>query len=236
VHAEIFFDPQTHTARGVPLSVVVEGITEALSHGRAKLGVSSHLIMCFLRHLGPEAALTALEEVCSHSQCVQSALPEYMRACRGCMIVGSGHRMVVSSRMVCVVNSGPAVQAAHQGSGAGLHRDWRPPFSLPEGVRARKPGGLAGCSACGCVNPIQPSHHPRHMPGAILLSSCSMVLRSLSQRKRCIHVLYFVKVHDDVCIVACTPTVVLSVQERRVPRSMSGRPSRCWGSTASITA
>jgi adenosine deaminase len=60
-HAEIFFDPQTHTARGVELGAVVGGITSALKAG-AELGVSSHLIMCFLRHLSAaeaEATLSA---------------------------------------------------------------------------------------------------------------------------------------------------------------------------------
>ncbi len=60
--AEIFFDPQTHTARGVPFEVVLTGITEAMSDGRERLGVSSGLILCFLRHLPPEEAMATLEE------------------------------------------------------------------------------------------------------------------------------------------------------------------------------
>lgn len=54
-HAEIFFDPQTHTARGIPFAAVVEGICRALRMGEAIYGVTSRLILCFLRHL-PEAA------------------------------------------------------------------------------------------------------------------------------------------------------------------------------------
>lgn len=59
VHAEVFFDPQSHTLRGVALDYVISGITRALDQGLAKLGVSSRLIMCFLRHLTGEDALTA---------------------------------------------------------------------------------------------------------------------------------------------------------------------------------
>jgi adenosine deaminase len=61
-HAEIFFDPQTHTARGVPFGVVVEGIHAALSEGARKLGISSFLIMCFLRHLSEEDAFATVEQ------------------------------------------------------------------------------------------------------------------------------------------------------------------------------
>ena len=61
-HTEIFFDPQTHTDRGIPLPVVMAGITQALREGRQRLGVSSGLILCFLRHLSAEAAMATLEE------------------------------------------------------------------------------------------------------------------------------------------------------------------------------
>ncbi|MGH9078736.1 MAG: adenosine deaminase [Acidimicrobiales bacterium] len=62
VHAEIFFDPQTHTGRGVALHTVVNGITRALADGRARLGITARLILCFLRHLGGDAAMAALEQ------------------------------------------------------------------------------------------------------------------------------------------------------------------------------
>ncbi len=52
VHAEIFFDPQTHIDRGIPLEAVVGGIAGALADGEKDLGITSRLIMCFLRHLG----------------------------------------------------------------------------------------------------------------------------------------------------------------------------------------
>lgn len=61
-HVEIFFDPQGHTERGVAFSTVLDGITRALEDGRKKLGVTSHLIMCFLRHLSEESAMKTLEE------------------------------------------------------------------------------------------------------------------------------------------------------------------------------
>ena len=60
-HAEIFFDPQTHTARGVPFGAAVEGICEALDEARARLGLTSRLILCFLRHLDEAAAFETLE-------------------------------------------------------------------------------------------------------------------------------------------------------------------------------
>jgi adenosine deaminase len=57
-HAEIFFDPQTHTARGVPFAMVINGIARALADG----GISARLILCFLRHLSAESAMATLEE------------------------------------------------------------------------------------------------------------------------------------------------------------------------------
>ena len=61
-HAEIFFDPQTHTRRGVPFETCISGIRRALDDGAANLGISSGLILCFLRELGEEAALETLED------------------------------------------------------------------------------------------------------------------------------------------------------------------------------
>ncbi len=61
-HAEIFFDPQTHTDRGVPFETVVTGIHRALQDGRARLNITSGLILCFLRHLSADAAMRTLEE------------------------------------------------------------------------------------------------------------------------------------------------------------------------------
>ncbi len=60
--AEIFFDPQTHTGRGISFGTVVDGIGAALADGRERFGVSSGLIMCFLRHLPPDEATATFEE------------------------------------------------------------------------------------------------------------------------------------------------------------------------------
>ena len=62
LHTEIFFDPQTHMANGIPFKTVIEGITAALQDGTEKLGMTSCLIMCFLRHLDEESALSLLEK------------------------------------------------------------------------------------------------------------------------------------------------------------------------------
>ncbi len=69
VHTEIFFDPQTHTSRGVPFATAFQGITKALKDAEAKLSISSHIIMCFLRHLGSESAMATLQEVSHRDQC-----------------------------------------------------------------------------------------------------------------------------------------------------------------------
>jgi len=62
VHAELFFDPQTHTERGVPFKTVIDGLTRACKTAQRELGVSALLILCFLRHLSEEAAFVTLEE------------------------------------------------------------------------------------------------------------------------------------------------------------------------------
>ena len=59
-HAEIFFDPQTHTDRGVPFGVVVEGLIAGMERARAEFGITSGLILCFLRHLSEEEAFATL--------------------------------------------------------------------------------------------------------------------------------------------------------------------------------
>ncbi len=61
-HAEIFFDAQTHTDRGVAFETVVSGIYRALEDGRTRLSITSGLILCFLRHLSEEAAMRTLQE------------------------------------------------------------------------------------------------------------------------------------------------------------------------------
>ena len=61
-HAEIFFDPQTHTDRGVPFGAVAEGLLAGMDQAEAELGVTSKLILCFLRHLSEEAAFETLRQ------------------------------------------------------------------------------------------------------------------------------------------------------------------------------
>ncbi len=66
VHAELFFDPQTHTDRGVPFGTVIDGLARACETARRELGVSALLIMCFLRHLSEAAAFATLEQALPH--------------------------------------------------------------------------------------------------------------------------------------------------------------------------
>ena len=62
IHVEIFFDPQTHTDRGIKFATVITGIHKALEDAKTKLNISSKLILCFLRHLDEEAAFKTLEQ------------------------------------------------------------------------------------------------------------------------------------------------------------------------------
>ncbi|MEK5767404.1 adenosine deaminase [Acinetobacter schindleri] len=62
VHTEMFFDPQTHTDRGIAFETVLNGLQRACDDAAEKLGITSHLIMCFLRHLSEEAAFETLEQ------------------------------------------------------------------------------------------------------------------------------------------------------------------------------
>jgi adenosine deaminase len=63
-HVEIFFDPQGHTGRGVSFDTVLSGLTDALDKGRRDFGITSRLIMCFLRHLPEEQAFDTLTQAC----------------------------------------------------------------------------------------------------------------------------------------------------------------------------
>lgn len=62
VRAEVFFDPQTHTERGVPFEVVIQGLHRACERARTELGLSCDLILCFLRHLSEDSAMATLDE------------------------------------------------------------------------------------------------------------------------------------------------------------------------------
>jgi len=66
VHAEIFFDPQAHTDRGIEFGLVISGIHKALLKAEKELGISSKIIMCFLRHLDEDSAFKTLDQALTH--------------------------------------------------------------------------------------------------------------------------------------------------------------------------
>lgn len=66
LHTEIFFDPQTHTSRGIDFDIVICGIHRALVQAQHELGITSQLIMCFLRHLDEASAFETLEQALPH--------------------------------------------------------------------------------------------------------------------------------------------------------------------------
>ena len=66
IHTEIFFDPQTHTDRGIEFETVINGIHRAMQDGNEKLGITSQIIACFLRHLSEESAIETLQSIVKH--------------------------------------------------------------------------------------------------------------------------------------------------------------------------
>jgi len=66
VHTEIFFDPQSHTSRGINFSVIINGINKALIKANDEFGITSKVIMCFLRHLDEESCFAVLKEAVNH--------------------------------------------------------------------------------------------------------------------------------------------------------------------------
>ncbi len=68
VHAEIFFDPQTHTERGIAFATVIGGLRRACADAKAQYGIDASLILCFLRHLTDEAAFATLEQALPHRE------------------------------------------------------------------------------------------------------------------------------------------------------------------------
>ena len=70
VHAEIFFDPQTHTARGIAVKTVLDGINRALADGMKNWGITHRLILCFLRHLSAAQAMQTLEQALPCKKCL----------------------------------------------------------------------------------------------------------------------------------------------------------------------
>lgn len=70
VHAEIFFDPQTHTSRNITFECLISGLTRAKQDALHKFGISSHFIMCFLRHLSEESAFHVLEQALPYKDAI----------------------------------------------------------------------------------------------------------------------------------------------------------------------
>lgn len=66
VHTEIFFDPQSHTDRGIPFDTVINGLYRAFKDAKSQMGISFHIIACFLRHLPEQAALELYPEILKH--------------------------------------------------------------------------------------------------------------------------------------------------------------------------
>ncbi|MEZ9531697.1 adenosine deaminase, partial [Vibrio sp. 10N.286.51.F4] len=66
IHTEIFFDPQTHTERGIAFDIAINGIHRALECAQKELGITSQIIACFLRHLSEESAIQTFSEVLKH--------------------------------------------------------------------------------------------------------------------------------------------------------------------------
>ncbi|MDH5879119.1 adenosine deaminase [Vibrio cyclitrophicus ZF205] len=66
IHTEIFFDPQTHTDRGIAFDTVINGIYRALKRGQKELGITSQIIACFLRHLSEESAIQTFADILKH--------------------------------------------------------------------------------------------------------------------------------------------------------------------------
>ena len=66
VHTEIFFDRQSHLPRGISFETVINGINKALIKGEKDFGISSKIIMCFLRHLDEESCFDVLTQACNH--------------------------------------------------------------------------------------------------------------------------------------------------------------------------
>ena len=71
-HTEIFFDPQTHTKRNIPFATIIEGISAALTAGKQQLGISSYLILCFLRDLSVESAFETLENAIKYGDKIKA--------------------------------------------------------------------------------------------------------------------------------------------------------------------
>ena len=118
VHVEIFFDPQTHTARGVPFDSVINGIHKALEAGRQVFGISSRLILCFLRHLSEEEAFVTLGEALPHRDRIAAV---------GLDSSESGHPPAKFARVFARARAAGLAAVAHAGEEG-------PPFYIQEAL------------------------------------------------------------------------------------------------------
>ena len=80
VHAELFFDPQTHTVRGVAMATIIDGLHDAMAEARSKHGITSSLILCFLRHLSEADALATLDAALPYRDAVRRRRARLRRA------------------------------------------------------------------------------------------------------------------------------------------------------------
>jgi hypothetical protein len=136
VHVEIFFDPQTHTDRGIAFETVLNGIRRGLDEAQTKFGISSRLIMCFLRHLSAESALETLQQALPHRNAIcaesQSANGVFTRCCQSTRCTASPPRQVAPRHSGATADrtSGTARSAARGGamSAAGPSQGARPPL------------------------------------------------------------------------------------------------------------
>ena len=143
VHAELFFDPQTHTARGVPMATVIQGLSQRLRRAQAELGISAELILCFLRHLSEEDAFATLEAALPLPRALHRRGPGFER--------GGPPAEQVLARVCALPRARPAHRGARGRRGAaGLHlgsaeRPARPSASTTACARSKtRAGGRAG--------------------------------------------------------------------------------------------
>jgi hypothetical protein len=179
VHTEMFFDPQTHTARGVAMQTVVDGLHRACVEAKSKLGVSASLILCFLRHLSEEEAFETLEQALPPSRQVHRRGARLER--------GRPSAQEVRARVRALPRTGPAprgpcgrggparirVERARRAQG-GARRPWRAEREGP-GADAAAGAGPYPADRVPAVEPqavrvprpraAQPRHPARRGPG-----------------------------------------------------------------------
>ena len=202
VHAEVFFDPQTHTARGVGIGAVIDGLVRACERAEAELGVSAALILCFLRHLSEDDACATLDAALPHIEAHRDR------------IVGvgldSGERGNPPEKFARVfarcARARPAPRRARRrGGAAGLHRErarrarrraHRPRRALRRGARrscgawppraCRSPCARCRTSSCACSTAWSATTSPTLLDAGLRATDQFRrpgVLRRLRQRQ-----------------------------------------------------